>query len=351
MHSRLRVLLVQLSASYAGTERHASELAAGLASAHDVALVLRHRPPEAERQAQYDALRASVTPGVRLFLAARATPWVGVAAAIVRFRPDIIHAHHERSVRVATLVARLFGTPVIGTIHVRYTQKDFSRCTALVALTEGERRRAAASFPREIALIENWVMPWPPPGAARRVELRQAFGVGQDFVFGCVGRLEPVKRMDLLINAFAAADLAPARLVIIGDGSVRGDLEAQIIRLGLQGRVILTGFRADVRDCYAVFDSFVAASSFEPFGLTLLEAADQRIPIISTATQGAQSIATRTPITLVTHDDPAVLAAAMRSAIDRPMRGPPLQGFSFGERLPHFEALYRRCRPEMARAT
>ncbi len=340
---RLRVLVVQLSASYAGTERHASELAAGLSAAHEVAMVLRARPKEPARQGQYTALRDSVAPGVRLFLAGRAMPWLGVMLAILRFRPDVIHAHYERSVRVACLCARWLGVPVIGTIHVRYTEKDFAGCTALVALTQAEQRRAAAAFPREVAQIENWVMPWPRPNAARIADLRQKLGVGHAFVFGCVGRLEPVKRMDRLIDAFAAADLPQAKLVIIGDGSERPGLEAQIVRLGLAGRVVLAPFRADIRDCYALFGRFVTASAFDPFALTLLEAAEQRVPIISTRTDAALAIATRTPITLVPHDDGDALAAALRAALNGPTQSPPLKGFAFADRLPQFEALYRRA--------
>ncbi len=340
---RLRVLVVQLSASYAGTERHASELATGLSAVHDVAMVLRRRPPEAARQDQYTALRGSVGRQVRLFLAGRAMPWLGVLLAILRFRPDVIHAHYERSVRVACACARFLGIPVIGTIHVRYTERDFAGCTALVALTAAERRRAAAAgFAREIAVIENWVMPWPRPTAARIAALRQELGLGHAFLFGCVGRLEPVKRMDLLIDAFAAANLPQARLVIIGDGSARPALAAQVARLGLEGRVILAPFRADVRDCYAAFGRFVTASSFDPFALTLLEAAEQLVPIISTPTEAAQAMARRMPITLVPHDDVDALAAAMRAALGAPPHAPPLKGFAFADRLPQFEALYRR---------
>ncbi len=336
------MLVVQLSASYAGTERHASELAAGLQAAHDVAIVLRERPKEPARQGQYNALLASVVPGVRLFLASRAMPWLGVLLAILRFRPDVIHAHYERSVRVACLCARLLRVPVIGTVHLR-TTADFARCTALVTLTAAEQRHAATVFPREVVRIENWVMPWPRPHASRIAALRQDLGVGHAFLFGCVGRLEPVKGMDRLIDAFAQAGLPQAKLVIIGEGRARPALEAQIARLGLAGRVVLAPFRADIRDCYAMFGCFVTASAFDPFALTLLEAAEQRVPIISTRTDAALAIATRTPITLVPHDDVAALAAAMRTAIGGPAQTPPLKGFAFADRLPQFEALYRRA--------
>ena len=343
--TRLRVLIVQLQPGYAGTERHAHELAAGLASAHDVALVLSNRPTEPCRPPGSFVLRTGVAPGIRLFLANRVMPWLGVMLAILRFRPDVIHAHHERSVRIACRCARLVGLPVIGTLHMRYTETNVADCTALVALTEAERSRAARVFPREVAVIETWVMPWPRPNAARMAEIRQQLGLGHAYLFGCVGRLEPVERMDLLIDAFATADLPQARLVIIGDGSARPALEEQIARLQLQGRVVLAPSRQDIRDCYAMFGRFVSAAAFAPFGLTLLEAAEQMVPIIATRTEGALAIARHAPITLVPTDAVDALAAAMRAAITGPAHAPPLKSFAFADRLPQFEALYRRCLP------
>lgn len=352
---RLRVLIVQLSAGFAGTERHAAELANGLAPHADVAVLLRARPREAHRQAEYRALRAAVAPGIPVFLSSRGAPCFGLWRALWRFRPDLIHAHHERSARVATLCARLApgrlgwlgrGVPVVATVHVHYRARDFGRCRALVVLNEAEQVRVRAVFPREVSLIENWVVPRRWPDAARLAALRREFGIAAgDFVVGCVGRLAPVKRVGGLIAAFAQAGLKQSRLLVVGDGDERPALEAEIARLGLGNRVRLAGFRADVRDFYALFDLLVLNSADEPYGLVILEAAAGGVPVIATATDGARAIAARLPITLVPIDRPDALAQAMRAAqAARHAAAPPLAGFSFEDRLPALLALYRRVR-------
>ncbi|HEX7388722.1 MAG TPA: glycosyltransferase [Acidiphilium sp.] len=345
----LRILLVLLSAGFAGTERHAVELANGLCDHADVAMVLRKRPSEPHRHAEYDALRRAIDPRITIFESRRAIPHSGVLRAILKFRPRIIHAHYERSARVAAFCARFFGVPVVATIHVHYRERDFGRCAALVALTEAENRRAGTAFPREIAVIGNWVIPPPvrrksAPGEHQANRAR--FGIGPaEFVVGSIGRLAPVKSIDGLISAFAAAGLPDARLVIVGDGSERPRLEALAETLGLGDRVCFTGFTEDVWSAYSLFDVFVLNSRDEPFGLVILEALAMGVPVIATATDGACAIAERLPVTLIPPNSPEALVRALRTAATGSRAGTPAtdcSGFLLADRLPELIALYHR---------
>jgi glycosyltransferase involved in cell wall biosynthesis len=98
-----------------------------------------------------------------------------------------------------------------------------------------------------------------------------------------VGTLKAVKRHDLLIEAFAKfAAGHEATLCILGEGAMRGALEAQVERLGLQGRVLLPGYVADPTPWYAHADLFVLSSDYEGFGNVIVEAMEQGVPIVST---------------------------------------------------------------------
>lgn len=115
--------------------------------------------------------------------------------------------------------------------------------------------------------------------AARPAELAACSGP----IILTVGTLKPVKRHDLLINAFSR--LPPelhATLCIVGDGPVRAQLERQIEDLDLQGRVLLPGFAADPRPWYAHADVFVLASDYEGFGNVIVEAMEHGVPVVST---------------------------------------------------------------------
>jgi glycosyltransferase involved in cell wall biosynthesis len=306
----MRILLVLLSVNFNGTERHAVELANALASEHDVALLLRARPHEAERQAAYATLRGAVAPSVHVFTAARAMPAVGMLAAIARFRPEVIHTHYERSARWATRLA--FGIPVIATAHCGCAP-DFDRCAGLICLTDQQRAEAATRFTGRVWRIGNWVLPRSRLEAAARQGLRDSLGLAAgDFVVGCVARFDPEKGQDGLIDAFLRAELPNGRLVLVGAGGNEAALRARAAASA--GRVVVAGFRADVRDLVQCFDTFALNSTVEQFPLALLEALDAGLPVIATATDGAREIAARVPLHLVPIGDADALVAQLRRA-------------------------------------
>lgn len=98
-----------------------------------------------------------------------------------------------------------------------------------------------------------------------------------------VGTLKPVKRHDLLIEAFARMPASlDTTLCILGEGRMREQLEGQIDRLGLQGRVLLPGFAVDPGPWYAHSDLFVLSSDYEGFGNVIVEAMEYGVPVVST---------------------------------------------------------------------
>lgn len=337
----MRILIVLLSVNLFGTERHAIELANGLAEAgHAVGLVLRARPRDAARQAGYAALTALIDRRVTVFPAGRRLPLLGLARAVRRFRPDVMHAHYERSARWA---ARLpFRPPLLASNHYGW-RRDYAGCDGLICLTAAQRAAVPASFRGKVFHIGNWVLPHAPPDAARVAALRRGLGLTpDDFVFGSVARLEPDKGFDCVIDAFLRADLPGARLVIVGNGGEEARLRAMAAPAG--DRIIFAGFRADVRELYHAFDAFVLGSIVEQFVLVVMEALEAGLPVIATATDGVREIAARAPLLMVPVGDTAALAVALRRARDGLLAKPPSEAATAFRRdavLPLIEAAYR----------
>jgi glycosyltransferase involved in cell wall biosynthesis len=100
-----------------------------------------------------------------------------------------------------------------------------------------------------------------------------------------VGRLEPQKDQATLINAFAeVADRFPEwKLRIVGEGSLRPSLEAQVRSLGLGARVELTGAVREISSEYSSAQLFVLSSVYESFGLATAEAMAHGLPVIGFA--------------------------------------------------------------------
>jgi glycosyltransferase involved in cell wall biosynthesis len=332
----MRVLIICLSVNFFGTERHAVELGNALAEDHHVALLVRARPPEADKQRPYDTLIGSVSSKVRLFSATRKMPMLGMLNAIFRFRPDIIHTHLERSARWAQRFP--FGPPVIATNHCGY-RSEYDGCDGLICLTPAQVAEVPAGWRGAKFQIGNWVLPAPP---ASREAGRSALGLSpDDFIVGTVGRLEPVKEFPALVRAFLAADLKRAKLVIIGNGG--GEAELRALAAEANGRVIVAGFRDDVRALYPAFDLFVLNSSDEPFGLVLLEALDAGVPIVATATDGARAIAENARMKLVPVGNQAALIEALRQGRAGHLAASPdgAAPFRIGTVLPRIVQAYR----------
>jgi glycosyltransferase involved in cell wall biosynthesis len=131
--------------------------------------------------------------------------------------------------------------------------------------------------------------------AGRGAELRRREGLGAGPVVGMAGWIWPWKGQDVFLRAAARlADRWPtARFAIVGgtgDGTFRTQLDDLVRELGLLGRVVFAGDRADVYDWFDAMDVAVHASWGEAFGLVLVEAMALGTPVVATSAGGPSEI-------------------------------------------------------------
>lgn len=135
-----------------------------------------------------------------------------------------------------------------------------------------------------------------------------------------VGRLDPVKGFDTLVEAFAALVESGAgrnvSLNIVGDGPLRSALAEQIERLGLNGCVKLSGNRDDVDQILAAADIYICSSIAEGIALTVLEAMASALAVVATDVGGNPELVEheRTGL-LVNAGDVSGMAQALRRLI------------------------------------
>ncbi|WP_242097940.1 glycosyltransferase [Sphingomonas sp. CROZ-RG-20F-R02-07] len=136
-----------------------------------------------------------------------------------------------------------------------------------------------------------------------------------------VGGLKAAKNQPLLIEAFAILRRSrPARLVILGEGELRGKLEALVAARGLTGDVVLPGFFTDPWPFYDTAQVFALSSDYEGYGNVLIEAMRAGLSIASTdCPSGPREILDGGTFgRLVPCDDPAALALALAEMLDHP---------------------------------
>ena len=154
--------------------------------------------------------------------------------------------------------------------------------------------------------------------------LREEYGLSPDSqIVGCVARLEAEKGHRTLLEAWPAvlARVPEARLLVVGEGSLRDDLERQAAQLGIADRVVFAGRRDDIPAVTAALDVAVLPSYREAQGLVVLEAMALSRPIVASNVGGIpEMIEDGVSGLLVPPHDPAALADAIaRLLLDHPL--------------------------------
>jgi glycosyltransferase involved in cell wall biosynthesis len=130
------------------------------------------------------------------------------------------------------------------------------------------------------------------PDPVRRSGARDTLGLGEEFAWLSVGRLEPGKDYPTLIQAFAqvVSQQPRCRLLIAGDGRLRAELESLARAQEPDGRVRFLGFRDDIPDLMQGADAFVMSSTWEGTPNVVLEAAASGLPVVATDVGGNPDI-------------------------------------------------------------
>ncbi|GAA5180401.1 glycosyltransferase [Niveibacterium umoris] len=173
-------------------------------------------------------------------------------------------------------------------------------------------------------------------------------------VIGTVGRLQAVKDQVGLVRAFAtiAPRDARLRLVIVGEGGMRGAIEAAVRETGLESRVWLAGERADVPGVMRSFDVFVLPSIAEGISNTVLEAMSSGRAVVATAVGGNPELVvpgeTGLLVPALSPDELAqalwslVVDPARRDAFGRAARARIDAAFSLDAMVARYDEIYAR---------
>ena len=230
---------------------------------------------------------------------------------------DVIHSHYWLSGRVGVVLSSQWDVPHVSTFHtlaraklraragetetdqrLRVEENVMRDVDAVVVSTEQEKQdlvrlyRAAAN---NVCVV--------PAGVdterfrpADQADARRALGLTEGNIVLYVGRIEPLKGLDILIGALAGIeDSSDTRLVIVGgeleaDGEINR-LRAQVRNLNLEEKVTFTGAvsHADLPVYYNSADVFVLPSYHESFGLVALEAMACGTPVAASRVGGLTS--------------------------------------------------------------
>lgn len=277
---------------------------------------------------------------VALFEESRSNAWDLFGKLRMHFkntRPHLIHTHRYKEHVLGALSARLSHNPIVvqtfhgleenlkgwdalkmtaytilNTICGRWTAKGFIGVSGEIAAV------LASRYPgRDVRCIRNGVELHRIKPMVESPDMRGILGVPLNaFVVGTVCRLTPVKGLEHLVHAFriilGKSGIRPKRLIIVGDGPLRTELEERVRCAGIAAQTLFLGARSDVYDVMATFDVLALPSLHEGIPTVLLEAMALGVPIVASKVGGIPEILNdRREALLVPSRDEDALAEAI----------------------------------------
>ncbi len=287
-----------------GQERVALDLAAGqLEAGHDVAVISLAAPPDGPLVTEFrDAGVQTHTIPKRGGLDPTLTP--RLAWWLRRHRAEIVHSHNPLPLIYAAPAARLAGARAIHTKHgvnpgsrghrlLRRAAAQLVSSFVAVSSVTAEQARAQRDCPLDrLVVIPNGIRleRFHPDPEARAAVRRELDIPASAFVVGTVGRVDDYKNQPMLIAAMAPLLGPDVRVIVVGDGPARAQLDSAVAALASARYAHILGRRMDVSRLLAAFDVFALPSKTEGLPLVVPEAMSTGLPVIATAVGGLPGV-------------------------------------------------------------
>lgn len=233
-----------------------------------------------------------------------------VQKIIEEYQPDIIHGAVFEGVAMAAINGWLKKVPVIIIEETsdpinrswkgNLLMKLFSKLSdKVIGVSEGvteEYLKGKLHLPASKAITINNGVALPREISANELsEAKKHWEIGEnDFVIGSIGRMsddEHKKFSDLIISfAIFSESKDNVKLLLVGTGDEKINYEHIVSKLGLSSKVIFTGYQEDVSLFYQMMDVFSLVSAREAFGLVLVEAMLNKLPVVATNVGGMKYI-------------------------------------------------------------
>ncbi len=257
-----------------------------------------------------------------------------VHTVLGRWRPDVVHVHGFKENLIAGIAARLLRIPIVRTHHGRgmigagRLHTCIERFNAafladgLIAVSRdlAESLRLSGISLKHLRVIRNGIDLSAAEISASAAAHREP-SADKDFTIGTVGRLVGVKNHRCLLIAFRHVldQIGNARLVIVGDGPLAGELKSLAAELGISERVLFAGFQRTVSTYMRSLDVFVLSSLHEGVPISLLEAMSMDVPVVCTRVGGIPEVIAHSQNGLLVEPEDArsLAAAVVRIAADK----------------------------------
>lgn len=224
---------------------------------------------------------------------------------------DILHVHYAIPHASAALMAKNIleeqgiHVPIVTTLHgtdITLVGKDptfepvvsysINHSDAVTAVSESLKRDTLNNFhiQKDIQVIPNFI-DFSRFTKQKKEHFKKAIAPLNEKILVHTSNFRKVKRVEDVVKVFALiADKIPSKLLLIGDGPERTNIELLCRETGVCDRITFLGKQEQIEEILSVCDLFLLTSETESFGLAALEAMACEVPVISTNTGGIPEV-------------------------------------------------------------
>jgi glycosyltransferase involved in cell wall biosynthesis len=327
----MNVVQIITSAEWGGAQRHVYDLSRGLGQLGHQLTVLYG----IEGKLHTRLASAGIKTGQIAQLTRTIQPWKDLTALseirrqIMRHHPDIVHVHSSKAGTLVRLAMRSSGIPVVYTIHglvyvnsrmptwkqaiyrtIELGLLPMANVTIAVSLGDLEvLRRDGGDRKTRLIHIPNGIDPFP-----------QAIPLPDQPVVGTVARFTPEKALDVLLRAVAKIRqrIPGLKLILVGDGPLRQELEHLAGNLSIDDITTFAGFQEDILPWLTKMRVFALTSVKEGMPYSVLEAAEAGRIVVANDVGAMRELSARVPMSIVRGTDVDAWAKAIEGALTKP---------------------------------
>lgn len=211
---------------------------------------------------------------------------------------DIVHAHPVGNYWPAIIAAKLTRKKVVISKHLlnplhNLTRRFLNCADRILAVSQACKDFLSGDGvikKDKISVVYNGVDLSRFNGRVSHLSLRKEFKLDQsDILIGCVGRMSKGQGELLLAAKDICRKFPQVKFIFVGS-TLENSIKSNALKLGLENKVIFTGFREDTPEVMADLDIFIFLPTREAFGLALIEAMASAKPIIATRIGGIPEV-------------------------------------------------------------
>jgi glycosyltransferase involved in cell wall biosynthesis len=268
---KIKIIHIILSSGFAGSERHMIDLINFQSKNYKTYLI--------KLKKNYYLNNLIISKKTKIYKIPKYFKKFFLRKIIKKLNPDIIHTHLGGASKI---ISKKWGNfKLVATCHMNYKKKYYTNHDGIIVLNKTQEKIVKKEFHNKIIRINLW------PSLIRSKKYKKLYLLNKlkikknSYIFGSLGRFHYQKGFDLILKIFDKLKLKNCYLILIGNGHKE---YKKIYKNNHNIKILAHKNNPD--DYLRIFNTFIFPSRWESFGLSLIEAMRNNLPIITSVNEG-----------------------------------------------------------------